>query len=702
MKRFFVFAGLAILLLFQMSCSNDKEQAKIENPAIVDATDGFTAAPIVGEIELESMYEDEVRRLATKTPVEIITAIEGTSKVIVEAEFRRVQPSGFGFPLYECVLTDEAVTAMGGLAQGMSGSPIGTSGRVFGALAYGEAWAAPPHRFWVTPIDAMEGTLNHVPFGEFIGPLPAAPGAVVNSTYSAVETPLTITGLAPNRLQSLSSHLSDPRFDNVEIFSRIGGAPGAPPANAPRNLTAGDMIGVGIVVGDVVNAMGFGTVTQVYGDYFVAFGHDMFLDGQVSLPVYRAVVDGIVPSTRIAYKSATAYGNPIGTITKDLRPGIVGELGKLTPMIPVKVSYSPVNSREPIVKKHKVAYGQEDFIAVVAATTLDAIRMEVSPGTIEANVAISFKETDEVYRESFRTISTDPFEAVLANMEVIVDSFTHLFANAAGRATIDEIHISMADLPFILHTEIRDIHVIGEVKQGEVATFVLEMLPHWTAAGQSRQMYREVKLYIPENFVPGPAEISMAAATEYGFNPFGNPFAPSPENLDELIAQLTDLQFDKGLVLATLATLVEEESEPEEGSIEEFFEKFFEEFFTGLFEGLEDGGIFPGEGELPPEDGETPPEDGETPPEDGETPPEDGETPPEDDGVIDVIDEEEMMEELVPTPRPIPITGTALIVPRFIVTGDTAIEIEVLPIVDETEETDEPVDTDEANDIDVE
>ena len=691
MKRFFVIAGLAMLILFQMGCSSDEEQAQIENPAIVDATDGFTAAPIVGEVKLESMYEDEVRRLATKTPIEIITAIEGTSKVIVEAEFRRVQPSGFGFPLYECVLTDEAVTAMGGLAQGMSGSPVGTSGRVFGALAYGEAWAAAPHRFWVTPIDAMEGTLNHIAFGEFIGPLPAAPGAVVNSTYRAVETPITITGLSSNRLQSLSSHLSDPRYSNVEIFSRVGGAPGAPPANAPKNLSAGDMIGVGMVVGDIVNAMGFGTVTQVYGDHFVAFGHDMFLDGQVSLPVYRAVVDGIVPNTRIAYKSSTAYGNPIGTITKDFRSGIVGELGKLTPMIPVTVSYLPINSRDPIIKKHKVAYGQEDFIAVVAATTLDAIRMEVSPGTIEANVAISFKETDNIYRESFRTISSDPHEAVLENMGVIVKSFTNLFANGAGRATIDEIHISMADLPFILHSEITDIHVVGEVKQGEVATFVLEMLPHWTAAGQNRKMYREVQLQIPENFVPGPAEISMAAVTEYGFNPFGNPSAPSPENLDQLIAQLTNLQYDKGLVLVTLATL-EEEPDPEDLSIEELFERFFEEFFTAIIEGIADGVIPPENGELPPENGELLPENGELPPEDGETPPEDGE-------IIDVVDEEEMMEELAPTPRPIPITGTALVVNRFIVTGKTAIEIEVAPIVVETDET---VDDEEVVETEVE
>lgn len=678
MKRFFVLAGIAIVILCQLSCSSDEEQAQTQNPTINSATDSFVAAPVVGEVKLESMYEDEVRKLATKTPIEIITAIEGTSKVIVEAEFRRVQDSRYGFPLYECVLTDEAVTAMGGLAQGMSGSPVGTHGRVFGALAYGDAWAKAPHRFWVTPIDAMEATLAHHTFGEFLNPAPAAPGAVVNSTYTAVKTPITISGIDNNRLQQLSSHLADTRFNNVEFFSRIGGAPAAPPANASSNLSAGDMIGVAIVTGDVVNSIGFGTVTQVYGDKFVAFGHEMFRDGQVALPVYRAVVDGIVPSTQVAYKSATAYGNPIGTVTKDLRAGIVGELGKLPPMIPVTVAYQPVNRRGAVQTHHKVAYGQEWAIPIVAATTLDAIRSEISAGTIEANVAISFKETKNVYTESFRSIAPDPYEAVLENVGIIVDSFTDILANGAGRTTIDEIYISIIDIPNILHTEITDIHVIGEVKQGEEATFVVEMLPHWSAAGRNRKMYREVKLQIPELFISGPATLSIAAATEYGFNPFSDPSAPSPESLDQLIGQLKDRQFDKGLVLVTLATITEEDPAVGDIGIGDFFEKFFEALSSELLESL----TSPEDDQLPPEGGEVP--DKEVAPGDGETPDEDDE-PPEEGEIVEIIDEEEMMDDLVPTPRPIPITGTGLIVNRFIVTGETEIEIEVQSMEVETE-----------------
>ena len=664
MRHFFVLAVITIVILCQLSCSSDEEQVRIENPVIVDAIGEFNAAPIVGEVELESMYEDEVRRLATKTPVEVITTIEGTSKIIVEAEFRRVQNSRYGFPLYECVLTDESVTAMGGLAKGMSGSPVGTSGRVFGALAYGDEWAEAPYRFWVTPIDAMEATLAHHTFGEFLNPVPAAPGAVINSTYTAVKTPITISGIDSNRLQQLSSHLADTRFHNVEFFSRIGGAPAAPPAGVSLNLSAGDMIGVAIVTGDIVNSFAYGTVTQVYGDKFVAFGHDMFRDGLVSMPVYRAVVDGIVPNSKTAYKSATAFGNPIGTITKDLRAGIVGELGKLPPMIPVKVTYQPVNSPKPVQTRHKVAYGQEFAIPIVAASTLDAIRSEVSPGTLEVHVAIKFKETQNVYTESFRTIASDPYKVVLEGLEATVESFTNILRNGAGRATIDEIHISMIDIPNILHTEITDVHVIGEVKQGEEAMFVVEMLPHWSAAGKNRKMYREVKLQVPENFVPGPANVSIAAALEYGSDLFSDPSAPSPESLDKLIGQLKDRQFDKGLVLVTLATIQEEDPALGDIGIDEFFEKFYEVLFSVLLEYLfRDTDVPPLERDKVPDE----------------------EVAPENGKMIEMIDQKALMDDLAPTPRPIPITGTALIVHRFIVTGDTEIEIEVQPIEVEAE-----------------
>ncbi len=175
-----------------------------------------------------------------------------------------------------------------------------------------------------------------------------------------------------------------------------------------------------------------GTVTQVYDDKFVAFGHPFLADGKSTLPVYRAVTHGIVSSLAISSKSVSTYGNPIGTITKDLHPAIVGELGPGPAMIPVKVSYHPVNST-PIEKHHLVAYGQEWALSYVAAVTMDAIRMERNAATVEGTVTLHFEETETVYTEKFRTASSSPFLDVfligLTQIEQILDIETQKSSN---------------------------------------------------------------------------------------------------------------------------------------------------------------------------------------------------------------------------------------------------------------------------------
>ena len=165
MKQFFVLAGIALVIFCQLSCSPDEAQTQNENPITGAAITGFNAAPLLGDVVLENMYEDEARKLTDKTPVQIVTVLEGTSRVVLEARFRGVRDFGFGFPLYECELMDESAEAMGGIAAGMSGSPVGPPGRIMGALAYGNGFAKAPTRFWVTSIDAMEATIDHQTLG---------------------------------------------------------------------------------------------------------------------------------------------------------------------------------------------------------------------------------------------------------------------------------------------------------------------------------------------------------------------------------------------------------------------------------------------------------------------------------------------------------------------------------------------------------
>ena len=87
MRRFFVLIGIVLAMMFQLGCSQDEELAQPEHSMAADAMDAFNAAPFVGNVELEDMSEGEAMNLSAKTPLEIITVLEGTTKVKLQARF---------------------------------------------------------------------------------------------------------------------------------------------------------------------------------------------------------------------------------------------------------------------------------------------------------------------------------------------------------------------------------------------------------------------------------------------------------------------------------------------------------------------------------------------------------------------------------------------------------------------------------------
>ncbi len=551
-KNLFVFASILSVLFFQMGCGSDEDQMEVvPDTEVTEETDSIETSIDVEKTILKDMSEDEVLQLTSESALELVTVVEGSKKTKLKVRFRGVRDFGFGFPLYECELIDPSAETLGGIAQGMSGSPVGPPGRVMGALAYADAFSQAPYRFWATSIDAMREAVDHQTFGEVLdeSSAPSAPSAVLNSTYTPVKTPIMITGVQPYRIKQLTEQIKGSRLNFVDLYSHIGSAPTGSATDFSDDLAAGDMIGVAIATGDVVNAVGFGTVTQVYDDKFVAFGHPMFADGKASLPVYRAVVDGIVPNLQISYKSVELSGDPIGTITKDVTPAIVGELGPVPDTIPVTISYHPANLDKPVKKYHEVAYGQESYIGLVAALTQDAIRMESSPGTTHCEVTLKFKETNTDFTRSFWNISTAPFIETYINVDSIVSAFTSRIQNTAGKATLKEVSITITDRPQIGLAEIESINGPSTIKRGSSATFSIVLVPHWSSAGEERTIEKEITLDIPDTFSLGGANLSVSGRSYSSF--YGDYFYfddfdyddfedKIPKTLDDLIEKLED------------------------------------------------------------------------------------------------------------------------------------------------------------------
>ena len=571
MKRYFTSIGIAIMFFTYFGCSSDEEPGEMDSMIVPDPTEETVEVVEVedvvllsDDVVLENMSVSEIAALEDKTPVQIVTVLEGTQRVSIAARFRGVRDFGFGFPLYECELMSEDVEDMGGIAAGMSGSPVGVPGKIMGALAYGDNFSAAPMRFWVTSIDAMESGRDHQTFGDELAEhLAAAPSGGINAVYAPVKTPLMITGLKPSRLQHFESRLKGTRFEYVEIFADVGGASAAP--SVDRDLLAGDMIGVAIVTGDVVNAIGFGTVTQVYDDdTFVAFGHPFsaFGDGKTSMPVYRAIVNGLVPNLQSTYKSVSAYGEPIGTVTKDLIPGIVGEFGDPPEMIPVNIEYK--RNKDTIKKSHEVSYGNELFIPIIAAVTQDAIRLETSPTTIETTIKLSFKESQQRYTETFLSASQDTWFDTLVNTERIITAFTDPFLNKSEKATLTSVDITIVEKPQIMTATIQEVIAPDQIVRGTTATITVVLLPHWSAViDGERKIEKQITLSVPSDYPLGDVWISVFSedTDDFLFDfdldldfDIDTDFGPAPENLDELIEQMEENQSESpGLITVVLS-----------------------------------------------------------------------------------------------------------------------------------------------------
>ena len=564
MKHLLVLMSTAVMVFCYFGCSSDEEPAEMQSPILSEETAATsetenvemqTVLPLADNAVLANMYTTEVEKLADKTPLEIVTVLQDVQRVSIPARFRGVRDFGLGFPVYECELMSEDVERMGGIAAGMSGSPVGPSGRVMGALAYGDNFSTSPTRFWVTAIDAMETARTHQTFGDALAEhlAGAPPLGLETATYAPVKTPLIVSGVKPARLEHLAAALKSARFDAIQLIGTVGGAPAAPAAD--RDLMAGDMIGVAISTGDVINAIGFGTVTQVYDDNtFVAFGHPFstFGAGKTALPVYRAVVNGLVPNLQSTYKSAAVTGDPIGTIRKDLIPGVVGEIGVIPEMIPVSIEYHRDKHVER--KNHQVAYGEETFIPLLVALTFDAIRLETSPSTIDVTLQLSFKETNETYSETFLATAEDTFFHIWDQTERILSAFTDTFTNTVAPATLTDVDLTITESPEIRIATLHEVSAPDPLVRGETATITVVLLPHWSAVDNGeRRIEKQVRLTIPSDFEDDFAWINIVAKDPddllFGFDSFDfdsedDDDQPRPETLDELITQMTDQQPD--------------------------------------------------------------------------------------------------------------------------------------------------------------
>jgi len=269
-------------------------------------------------------------------------------------------------------VSGEVIGRAGGIAQGMSGSPVYIDGKLIGALSRAANWskAITPIGL-VTPIELMLDVLDDARTATIAAePAPAAiladidfvqlesrpnddlVAAMPDVIFSyPVSTPLITTGLSGRSLDilmsGLSSHGTSAKLvtdvldmgiqPEIRGLSSLGltllplAGSGAGAAADPATLVAGGSVGVALASGDI-SIGSLGTITYRDGDALIGYGHPFINNGSSQFPLTSASIIDTMKSFEASFKLGI-LGDPLGTILEDRSSAIGGRLGPVADLI---------------------------------------------------------------------------------------------------------------------------------------------------------------------------------------------------------------------------------------------------------------------------------------------------------------------------------------------------------------------------------
>ena len=275
-----------------------------------------------------------------------------------------------GLPLVLIETSGPLIDAAGGVAAGMSGSPVyldlDGSQALLGAIGYVFP-NADGNLALVTPIEAMrEQTLDQTQS------LPLPDGA------QPVATPVLVAGLGERALGLLEDTVLARASQRLEAV-RAGGSAAADGAAGPP--APGSAIALQLVRGDV-DIAAVGTVTEVYGTELLALGHPFLGTGPASWLLAPARITAIVPSRQVPFKLANLDPEMLGAVVADRPAGVAARLGERPALIPVTLTVDAGGQREEL--RFEVVAAEPWWPLLVAVATLEGLDRawrRVSPGS---------------------------------------------------------------------------------------------------------------------------------------------------------------------------------------------------------------------------------------------------------------------------------------------------------------------------------
>ena len=358
-----------------------------------------------------------------------------------------------GAPLVLIRARGEFIERIGGVAAGMSGSPVyinlNNEPYLLGAIGY--TFPNSDHFLaLVTPIEVMKGSppLKSLPtFGTDLPDLAEA---------KPVTTPLLLSGGSERAISTLATLFEGNPFELIPVqstsMSKVNEDGFFPQPGSP--------ISIQLIRGDVTLAA-VGTLTLIEGNRFWALGHPLVGRGEASFALSPAFITHIVPSDITPFKLSNNGQRILGTVTRDNDYAIAGVLNTTPKFLPINLS---ITSEGKTIKRHFEVSNDERFYAALiqvgSLLVFDELLAQRSKGTASLAWEIGVREG-----QTLRVLEqiSDPSDIAGITSELIAAPLDILAENIFEDPQVSEVNVSLELEPKEHFAEI--VEVVADAEQ---------------------------------------------------------------------------------------------------------------------------------------------------------------------------------------------------------------------------------------------
>ena len=376
-------------------------------------------------------------------------------------------------------LYGDLIEKTGGVAQGMSGSPVYVDGRLVGAVAFGKTFND-PHYCFLTPIGKM------LPLLDEPRDIPA--------DWIPKGTALMAGGFTEYGLEYLQQKLAP--------FGLTAVGAGGVGASSEKPLEPGSSVGVALMQGDMnLGALGTVTWTDDSGR-LLAFGHAFMQRGSSNFFMNKVWVLGVVPNLQSSYKVGN-LGEPIGSFTQDRASGIGGAIGKQPGSIPMFVTVNDSSRGRANSMRVRLVEDEQLVPSIVDAAVVNTVSKTVDRnggGTAKLHFTItgvdSKKEMLTIDRENMYYSN----DSLLKNLDAeLTEAVTILMQNKFEPVQIYGINVEAEVSDAVQVAEIFSVHAAKtKVKPGEKVAVDVTMKPY-----RGEEFTKTVQFKVPKDHPGG-------------------------------------------------------------------------------------------------------------------------------------------------------------------------------------------------------